>query len=167
MMPAARTQTSPPAVRVEVTTAKKVFPHGEPITFRALLTNVGSSAVYVSKSFGPAGGGYAGFYVIVEQITGRPAKEGCGSAADRGMELDSRGPEQILREEYFPLQPSEFVGYEGRYAGCVAQYPGKYRITVEYSAQDFYQSKVKDLQIGPASVLDGVYRSQPAVFMIR
>jgi hypothetical protein len=53
------------------------------------------------------------------------------------------------------------------YSGCVAQYPWKYQIFVEYSAQDFYQDKVKDLKVGTAPVLNGVYRSRPVVFFIR
>ena len=162
-----RAQNLQPAkVRVEIVTTKKIYVQGEPIRFRVSIENNGASAFYVAKSFAEAGGGIAGFYVTVKQLSGKHAKEGCGGVGDRGIFADSRTPEQILKEDYLRLGPNEFVGFEGRYWGCVAKYPGKYEITAQYSAQDLNQAKVKDLKIDGAAVLPGTYESGSATFAI-
>jgi hypothetical protein len=157
----------PIAAHVEVTTIKRVYAPGEPIRFRVLIMNKGSSAFWISKAFSRGGGGVAGFDVTITQLSGRkPSK--CGdSAGDRFLASEPRTPEQILKEDYFVLRPMEVVGFEGQYSKCDRYYAGKYQITAEYSAQDANQARVKSLRIQEAPVLDGTYRSDPVTFMIR
>jgi hypothetical protein len=99
---------------VEVTTDKKVYLRGEPVRYRIVLRNGGDSAVYVAKSFSDAGGGIAGFYVDVKQLTGKRSTCG-GFAVDRAILPDARTPEQILGEDYLLLKPRELIGFESGY----------------------------------------------------
>jgi hypothetical protein len=154
-------------LRVEITTGKKDYRTGERIRFRAVLVNIGHSDVYISKSFTYAGGGIAGFYVNVKQITGKRSKTGCGGYGDRFPLEDRRSPEQILREDYLLLSPEGLIGFEGDYEGCEAKYPGTYEIQASYSAQDSNLSRVLPLNEKGKVVLTGQVKSQPVTFSIQ
>src|SRR4051812_16956189 len=70
------------SVHVEITLAKKYYAVGEPIKFRAVLVNRGSTPFLIAKSLS-AGGGIAGFLVTVKQLTGKLPHGGCGYGFDR------------------------------------------------------------------------------------
>src|SRR5437879_6590406 len=61
------------SLRVEIKTNKAAYAVGEAMLFTAILRNDGNASVYISKSFFEAGGGIAGFYVEVKQLTGKPS----------------------------------------------------------------------------------------------
>jgi hypothetical protein len=108
-------------LQVEIKTDKTDYNAGEPIRFKALLSNRGQSAVYISKSFFTSGGGIAGFAVSIEQLEGKKSGLGCVSAGDRFPVKDPRSPEQILREDFLRFPPGGIVGYEDQYRGCVVK----------------------------------------------
>jgi hypothetical protein len=89
---------------------------------------------------------------------------GCGDAF---RATESRSPEQILKEDFLPLRPGGFVGYEGTYQPCVISNPGEYEIWVEYVPQDLSQELVRPLIVNRQRVLDGTFKSTPVKFWIR
>lgn len=105
--------------------------------------------------------------VSVKQLTGRSSGRGCTFAGDRFAEKDSRTPEQILREDYLPLQPADIVGYEDEYNGCVVKHPGPYQIVATYLAFDLNIEKVKLLTENAAQVANGSVTSKPLTFHVR
>jgi hypothetical protein len=161
---------APPAVqsqvRVEITTDKRDYFEGEPIRFKATLTNTGRRGVYIAKTWWYAGGGIAGFEVGVRQVTGVRPKVGCGAAADRAPVSDPRPPEQILREDFVRLGVGESVGLEDRYRGCAVKYAGTYDITATYLAYDFNVGRVSPLSTESNSVLTGTVPSKPFGFRV-
>src|SRR5436190_7436047 len=133
-----------PRVRIELTIEKKVYGRTEPVKFKALLSNLDSNGFYISKSFYQAGGGIAGFYIYGTQLSGKRGGTVCGAmAGDAFKSSESRSPEQILKEDFLPLQPGGFVGYDGKYQPCTISNPGEYEIWVEYITGDLSQSVVR------------------------
>jgi hypothetical protein len=92
-------------LHVEITTSKSMYLPDESIHYRVILRNDGHAAVYIARSFYEAGGGIAGFYVSVKQLTGKANGVGCAMAGDRAFGNDPRSSEQILREDYLSLNP--------------------------------------------------------------
>ena len=62
-------------VEVDVKTDKVQYIIGEPIRFTVLLTNRGTSPVYIAKSFLSSGGGMAGFSLSIKQTMGKSSPE--------------------------------------------------------------------------------------------
>ena|ERR1700674_1283754 len=151
-------------VQVEIKTDKTSYTAGEPVRFKALVSNRGYSAVYISKSFFTAGGGIAGFWVSVEQLKGKKSGLGCVSAGDRFSVKDPRTAEQILREDFLRLPAGGMVGYEDQYRGCVVKNSGTYQITATYCACDLNTGKVKAVD---QSVVIGKISSKPIQFRVR
>src|SRR5215467_9319713 len=123
-------------MKVEVKTDKVSYSLGEPIYFTATLANVGTSTVYVAKTFFDRGGGIAGFGLTVKQLSGERSEKGCIAVGDRGVLLDPRTPKQILEEDFLRLPPGGIVGYREEYSGCVIAHPGRYQVTATYCACD-------------------------------
>jgi len=147
---------------------KKVYGRREPVRFKALLSNLDSSGFYISKSFYQAGGGIAGFYVYGTQLRGKKSGTVCSvMAGDAFKSSESRSPEQILKEDFLPLQPGGFVGYEAKYHPCTVTDPGEYEIWVEYTTGDLSQSVVRSLVVNQKRVLDGKFKSPPVKFWVR
>ena len=154
--------------RIDLTLDKKVYGRRETVKFRALLVNVDPRGFYVSKSFYEAGGGIAGFYVYGNQLTGKKGGIDCSALAGDAFQFsESRNPEQILKEDYLPLRPGGFVGYEGDYHPCTVNNPGEYQIWVEYVTGDLNQHAVRSLVINGQHVLDGRFKSKPVKFLVR
>jgi hypothetical protein len=152
-------------VQVEIKTDKTNYTAGEPVRFKAVVSNRDHSAVYISKSFFSAGGGVAGFLVSVEQLKGKKSGLGCVSAGDRfSVEEDPRTAEQILREDFLRLPAGGMVGYEDQYRGCVVKNSGTYQITATYCACDLNTGKVKAVD---QSVVIGKISSKPIQFRVR
>jgi hypothetical protein len=152
-------------VTIEVATLKKTYAVGEAVRFRALLINSGP-AVYVSKEFDHAGGGIAGFYVHVKQLSGNESGSQCGFAGDRLPDRINRSSEQILEEDFLLLPKAGIVGLEDNYPGCEVASPGEYEITATYSAQDLNMSKLPDQDTTGIRVLKGQIQSKPFRFRI-
>jgi hypothetical protein len=152
--------------KVEITTEKKDFFEGEPIKFRATLTNEGDIAIYIAKSWDYAGGGIAGFFISVKQLSGKPAKLVCEGTADRGVFEDSRSSEQIIKEDFVRLPAGEFVGFADRYQGCAVEHAGTYQISAIYSPNDFNTHKVVPLSNGKNLVLTERVYSKPFTFRV-
>jgi hypothetical protein len=90
------------------------------------------------------------------------------TAVDRGPEVGSRSPEQILKEDFLSLPPGGLIGYEDNYAGCEVVNPGQYEISAAYVAGDLNQDKVESLMMNDAGVLKrGTYHSAPMTFTVR
>ena len=158
----------PPHVWIELTVDKKVYGRRESVRFKAILKNIDPRGFYISKSFYEAGGGIAGFYVYGTQLSGKKGGVNCGTGVgDFIRATESRSPEEILREDFLPLRPGGFVGYEGTYQPCVISNPGEYEIWVEYVTQDWSQGLVRPLVVNRQRVLDGTYKSMPVKFWIR
>ena len=151
---------------VQIKTDKRAYAVGERIRFTATLRNNGSTGVYISKSFSDAGGGIAGFYVTVTQLTGKPSGQGCVATGDKGWG-ESRTPEQILREDYFLLPPGGFVGFETEFTGCVVKNSGLYQAQATYSAQDVNIEKVRQVAGNPYHVAIGQIQSGLIKFRVR
>jgi hypothetical protein len=162
--------TSESHLSVDLTLSKATFMPNEPIQYRVLLRNIGTSAVYISKSFFEAGGGIAGFYVDLEQLTGELSENaGCGMAGDRFMTNDSRTPRQIQREDFLRLPPGAFVGFESTYGDCTTattRKPGKYRLTATYVAQDLNTNRVAPVADKNEPVVLGRFKSDPVTFQV-
>jgi len=157
-----------PRVQIELIIPKKVYGRSEPVKFKALLSNLDSSGFYISKSFYQAGGGIAGFYIYGTQLSGKKGGEPCTEgAADAFKSSESRSLEQILKEDFLPLQPGAFVGYEGNYQPCKVNNPGEYEIWVEYVTGDLNQSAVRSLVVNHQRILDGKFKSVPVKFWVR
>jgi hypothetical protein len=161
-------------VRLEVTTSKKIYSVGESIKWRATLINngdSGSTAFYVSKKLGYAGGNIPGFDISVRQLSGRPPKgPGCAWAGDAFRRKDHRNSAEILKEDFILLQPGSFVGFGDGYSGCSARDlgPGNYEITAfYYSAPEVSLSDPPELRVPGAHILKGKFKSAPFVFTIR
>lgn len=154
-------------MKVEVKTDKGSYSLGEPIYFTATLTNVGTSAVYVAKTFFDRGGGIAGFELSVKQLSGERSGKGCIAIGDRAVLPDSRTPKQILEEDFLRLPPGGIVGYREEYRGCVIAHPGRYQITATYCACDLNTSVVKPSVEEPAKLVMGELTSKPSVFSVR
>jgi hypothetical protein len=160
--------TLAPRVRIELTIGKKVYGRREPVKFRALLSNLDSSGLYISKSFYEAGGGIAGFYIHGTQLSGKKGGTICEAmAGDAFKSSESRSPEQIVREDFLPLQPGGLVGYQAEYHPCTVANPGEYEIWVEYITGDLSQSVVRSLVVNQQRVLDGKFKSMPVKFWVR
>jgi hypothetical protein len=146
---------------------KSVYLRNEPVGYRVILRNSGKSAVYVAKSFSNAGGGIAGFYVDVKQLTGKRSRCG-GFAGDRFSLPDARTPEQILGEDYLTLNPGELIGFESEY-DCIGGdlLSGTYQVTATYAAQDLNIDKVRRLTDKADSIVVGRIRSKPLTFRVR
>lgn len=155
-------------LHVEITLEKSVYLRNEPVRFRVILRNSGKSAVYVAKSFSNAGGGIAGFYVDVKQLTGNTRSPCGGGAADRFPLPDARTPEQILAEDYLLLNPGELIGFESEY-DCIGSdlHLGTYQITATYAAQDLNIDKVRLLAAKTESIVVGRIQSRPVTFRVR
>ena len=152
---------------VEVTTDKKVYLQGEPVRYRIVLRNGGDSAVYVAKSFSDAGGGIAGFYVDVKQLTG--TRSSCGGfAVDRAILPDPRTPDQILGEDYLLLKPGELIGFESGY-DCIGGdlRSGTYQMIATYVAQDLNIDKVRLLADKADQIVVGRIQSKLITFRVR
>jgi len=157
-----------PHVRIELTLDKKVYGRREGVHFKAMLVNVDSNGFYVSKSFHEGGGGTAGFYVYGTQLRGKRGGVGCSAmAGDVFRVSESRSPEQILKEDFLPVQPGGRVGYEGDYHPCAVVNPGEYEIWVEYVTGDVNQTLVRSLVVNRQRVLDGKFKSAPVRFWVR
>jgi hypothetical protein len=157
-----------PHARVELTVDKKVYGRREAVKFRAILVNDDPRGFYISKSFYDAGGGVAGFYVYGTQLSGKKGGQKCTAmAGDAFGPRESRSPEQILKEDFLPIQPGGFVGYEGTYQPCVISNSGEYEIWVEYETGDLHQGLVRPLVVHRQRVLDGKFKSTPVKFWIR
>lgn len=154
-------------VRVEITTEKDLYVVGEPIRFNVRLINRGQKVIYIAKPWWYAGGGIAGFLVNVRQLSGRKFGLRCGGAADRGLEKDSRSPEQILREDFVRLGTGEFVGMEDVYDGCAVKYAGTYEIRATYSANGVNTHTVASILDSNSLVLMGQVDSKPYKFRVR
>ena len=154
-------------VTVEISTEKDVYVIGEPIRFNVRLINRGPKMVYIAKTWWYAGGGYAGFYVNVRQLSGRQTRLGCAGAADRGLEKDSRSPEQILREDFVRLGTGEFVGMNDIYNDCTVKYAGTYEVRASYAANDFNTHIVTGIVDNNSQVLTGEVDSTPHKFRVR
>lgn len=115
-------------LRVEITTDKTDYTTAETISFRALLINGGQKSVYIAKSWGPVGGGIAGFNTQVKQLSGTRPKSGCSVAGDRGFYNESRSPQQILREDFLLLSPGELVGFNGSLPSCSGMPPARFKL---------------------------------------
>jgi len=156
-----------PAPRVPVSKLKRIRRYvGEPIRYKATLTNVGSSDLYISKRFFRRLGGVAGFEVGVKQLKGKPAHVGCGEAADPGLLNDSRSAEQILEEDFLRLPPGAHVGYRSRYRGCVVANTGTYQMTATYCACDLNTGKVRSIADKSEQILIGEIESAPVTFYV-
>jgi hypothetical protein len=154
-------------LHVEITTDKKVYARGEPVRYRVVLRNGGHSGVYIAKkSFGLAGGGIAGFYVDVKQLTGKPSDCLVGFAVDAFALHDARTPEQVLREDYLLLPSGGIVGREWE-DDCVGKYSGTYQITGTYAAQDLNIAKVRLLVDKADAIVVGRIESEPITFRVR
>jgi len=157
-----------PHVRIELTLDKKVYGRREPVTYKAVLKNVDPRGFYISKSFHEGGGGIAGFYVYGTQLSGKRGGVNCSAmAADDFRSEELRSPEQILKEDFLPLRPGGFVGYEGKYQPCTISNPGEYEIWVEYITGDLSQRLVRPLVVKRQRVLDGTFKSTAVKFWIR
>jgi hypothetical protein len=158
-----------PHALVELTVNKRVYGRREPVTFRAILVNDDPRGFYISKSFYGAGGGVAGFYVYGVQLSGKRRGEKCSAMAGDVFRLaaESRSPDQVLKEDFLPIQPGGFVGYEGAYQPCAISSPGEYEIWVEYETGDLSQGLVRTLVVHRQRVLDGKFKSNPVKFWIR
>jgi hypothetical protein len=164
-------QDSPPRtpasiwdLHVDITIDKKVYLRSEPFRYRVVLRNSGKSAVYVAKSFSQAGGGIAGFYVDVKQLTGKRSM--CTVMAMHAfVPHDARTPEQILREDYLLLSAGELIGFEWEY-DCVKKYSGTYQITATYAAQDLNINKVRLLADKADAIVVGRFQSKPLTFRV-
>jgi hypothetical protein len=154
-------------MRVEVKTEKASYSVGEPVYFTATLTNVGSSVVYVAKSFFKHEGGTAGFDLAFKQLSGKRSGLGCGAVGDRTLLPDSRPPKQILKEDFLRLPPGGIVGYRDQYRGCVISRPGRYQITATYCACDMNTALVESSVEEPAKLVMGHLTSKPHVFTVR
>jgi hypothetical protein len=162
-----QTRPATRGLRVELRTNKTGYAVGEPVVFTAILRNNGSASVYISKDFSQAGGGIAGFYVEVKQLTGKSSGKSCVQAFDR-YPTESRTPEQVLREDYLLLAPGAMVGIEAEFStGCVIGNPGTYEATVVYSAQDMNVNKVKEVAGKPDEIVTGQFYSAPSRFRVR
>ena len=160
-------QPTSQSLRVEIKSKKSVYAAGEPVLFTAILRNDGNGSVYISKHFFEAGGGIAGFYVNVRQVTGKPSGKKCVAAGDR-YPNESRTPEQVLREDYLLLPPGAMVGVEAEFfTGCVVRNPGVYEATAVYSAQDLNVNHVKQVALSPDQIVTGQFYSPPSRFRIR
>jgi len=155
------------SLHTEIKTNKTTYRPNEPVHYRAILTNSGTSPVYIEKSFFEADGGISGFYVSVEQLAGRPSGRVCVRAGDSIPKDDPRTPEQILREDYLQLPPGAMVGFEAQYDGCVVSSSGTYKITATYLAQGLAESKVKLLADQDAKIVVGRFQSEPIIFRVR
>jgi len=154
-------------LRVEIKPNKNVYVADEPVLFTAILRNAGNGPVYISKNFSQAGGGIAGFYINVKQLTGKPSGKKCVAAGDR-YPNESRPAEQVLREDYLLLPPGAMVGVEAQFfTGCVVRNPGVYEATAVYSAQDMNVNKVKQVALKPDEIVSGQFYSLPSRFHIR
>jgi len=151
----------PATVRVEITTNKRAYAVGEQIRFRVLLVNTSLSATWISKAFWYSGGGISGFQVNVTQLSVQSPSKCTAWAGDRFASSEPRTPEQVLKEDFILLGPSQVVGFEDRYSRCAKYYRGKYRIVAEYSASDLNQERVKSVEMNRALVLNGTYRTVP------
>jgi hypothetical protein len=161
-----RAQLQDIALRIEVKTDKRTYVVGETVRFTAILRNSGTTPAYISKSFGEAAGGIAGFYVSIQQLTGKTSGKVCDGYGDRFISKDSRTPEQVLREDYLALPPGGLVGFEAKYEGCAVKNPGRYRISATYSAQDLFVNKAK-LAVGERNrVAIGQFRSRRSTFRV-
>ena len=157
-----------PHARVELTLDKKIYGRREVWKFRATLVNTDPRGFYISKSFQEAGGGVAGFYIAVSQLSGKKDGSGCSThVGDAFRATETRSPEQILKEDYFPLQPGGFVGWSSEYSPCNVNSRGEYEITAEYFTSDLSQKFVRSLVIKRQRVLDGKFRSKPVKFWVR
>jgi hypothetical protein len=157
-----------PHVRIELTIDKKVYGRRESVRFKASLKNIDPRGFYISKSFYEAGGGIAGFYVYGTQLSGKKGGVTCEAGyGDSFRFSESRSPEQILKEDFLPLRPGGFVGYEGTYQPCVISNPGEYEIWVEYVTWDLSQGLVRPLVFNRQRVLDGTFKSRPVKFWIQ
>jgi len=154
-------------LHVEIKTSKTTYLPDESIHYRVILRNDGHAAVYIARSFYSAGGGIAGFYVSVKQLTGKANGIGCVAAGDRFFENDPRTPEQILREDYLLLGPGGIVGFESEYDSCVVKHPGNYQITATYSAQDLNLGKVRLLADKADEIVTGQFHSAASAFRVR
>jgi hypothetical protein len=159
--------TATAGLRVEIKTNKAVYHVGEAVLFTAVLRNEGIASAYISKDFSEAGGGIAGFYVEVKQLTGKPSSKKCAAAGDRSP-MESRMPEQVLHEDYLLLPPGAMVGFQAPFfTGCVVRNPGIYRAQVVYSAQDMNVNRVKQVAAKPDEIVTGQFYSAPSKFRVR
>ena len=152
---------------VRIILDKTEFKGGDPITYKLVLSNESNKGIYVSKSFGEAGGGYAGFHTEVKQLSGRKPKQHCVRAGDVWKQDNGRTPEQILKEDFFIVWPGQFIGYNEKYDSCEEPiYPGTYEITADYSAQDWYMDRVKAVKDDNTEVLTGSIDAKPVRFHV-
>jgi hypothetical protein len=154
-------------MQVEVKTDRTSYAVGESIHFTTTLTNLGTSVVYIAKSFFERGGGIAGFNVTVEQLTGKTSGKGCVAAGDRFDLHESRSPKQILQEDYLRLPPGGIVGFQSQYRGCVIANPGNYQMTATYCACDLNMGKVRSIAENPNQIVMGELKSKPWAFRVR
>ena|ERR1700686_1991241 len=112
------------------------------------------------------GGGIAGFYVDVKQLTGKRSRCG-GFAGDRFSLPDARTPEQILGEDYLLLNPGELIGFESGYDCVGGVHSGTYQITATYAAQDLNINRVRLLADKADSIVVGRIQSKPLIFRVR
>ena len=144
--------------------SKSSFQPSEPIKVRLQLENTGLTSFYISRNFGGAGGGIAGFYSRIEDEKGKSA-ETCLRAGDV-WPADDRPAQQILKESYILLAPGEFVGVSGEISSCPPTKPGTYTITAYYSPQDFRQKRVENIPNRDFLVLDAVVHAPTVTFKI-
>jgi hypothetical protein len=149
--------------RVTATLSKASFKPGESIKVRLQLENTGTNSFYISKHFGPSGGGIAGFYTLIEDASGKPAHT-CGFGGDV-WPSDARPAEQILKESYLLLIPGQSVGYTQEMV-CPPVKPGAYTITTYYSPQDFWQKRVENIANRDSPVLDAAVDGPKLTFNI-
>jgi len=155
-----------PQVRVEIQTDKRDYAEGEPIKFKVTLVNQGILSVYIAKSWSYAGGGIAGFFISIKQLSGKPPQAGCSGAADRGVLPDSRSPERILREDFVLLPRGGFVGLEDQYRECAVEHAGLYQISAIYSPNDLNTHNVASLADDKSFVLTERTYSEPFTFRV-
>jgi hypothetical protein len=161
--------TKPAAhVRVEVIPARKNFVEGEKPKFYLFLLNEGPSVVSVSKHWSFAGGGMSGFYVSVNQLSGKRPASGCGlTAADVFRLEDPRSAEQLKKEEYVELSPEMTVGteYEVTYCDAIPN-AGTFEITASFVTGDSYLHKISTLDTPDNHVLQGEFKATPLRFEV-
>lgn len=125
---------SQPATKLSLTLAKSVYGVGEEIEATVVLENVGTNSFYVPKYFNMADD--LGFAVHIVR-NGEPycfvqAQVTCGKAKRRSVD-------QVLRDDFFLLQPGGLIGLHVRLSTkCMGQIrplpPGTYEVAAEYSS---------------------------------
>ena len=156
------------SIEVEVKTDKVLYSVGEPIHYTVLLTNRGSSPIYIAKSFFSSGGGIAGFDLSVKQTLGKKSTTNCFLAADRFGDKEGRTAKQILQEDFLSLAPGGIVGFTAIYQSCAIEFEGSYELTATYCPCDLNMEKAQAAaeQEGTQIITKSI-QSKPWTFKLR